>query len=213
LTIAPSNQALPLGVEARRSPTWMCCHSGWMRVSLGIPPWSRRSQLYQPARSQSICTSHGQTWDGGASIVAAIVAPRLPPGTRCAPGWGAATSASVARQRRSLGRSNAPYPPAAVSPTRSARSCRPVISAAHPGGCALGSGTIRAGRAGNYSIQMAVLRCGLLLTWAGSAARLSSATGLAWARRLGRVVRPCRTARCYGWHQSAGLERSRHDCC
>jgi integrase len=42
---------------------------------------SSPSQLYQPARSHPICTNQDHTVDGGASIVTAIVPPRLPPGS------------------------------------------------------------------------------------------------------------------------------------
>jgi hypothetical protein len=47
---------------------------------------SRRSQLYQPARSAPVCTSQRHTLAGGASIVTAMVALRSPPGMRSAPG-------------------------------------------------------------------------------------------------------------------------------
>ena len=84
---------------------------GWIPSALGRPPLSSRSQLYQPARSQPICTSHDHTVDGGASIVTAIVPPRLLDGISSAPGNGAATSSSVAPQRRHLGHMNPRYRP------------------------------------------------------------------------------------------------------
>jgi carotenoid cleavage dioxygenase-like enzyme len=91
---------------------------------------------------------------------------------------------------------------------------RSVMSAAYPGGGALRSGTIRAGERGTTHYRRRSCGAGLLLTCAGSAARLSPARwSRGGARRLGRVVRPCRSARFDGRHQSAGLEGSRHDCC
>jgi hypothetical protein len=74
-----------------------------MRSVLRRPKLSSRSQLYQPPRSTPNCTSHGHTRAGGASIVTAIVALRVPPGTSSAPGNGRRTSSSVAPQRSSRG--------------------------------------------------------------------------------------------------------------
>jgi hypothetical protein len=73
-----------LGVAERGAA--IPCHSGWIRSALRLPKLSSQSQLYQPARLAPICTSHGQTWAGGASTVAGIVAVRFPPETRSAPG-------------------------------------------------------------------------------------------------------------------------------
>jgi hypothetical protein len=75
-----------------------------MRSALRRLKSSSRSQLYQPARSTPICTSHGHTREGGASIVTAIVALRVAPGIRSAPGNARRTSSSVAPQRSSRGR-------------------------------------------------------------------------------------------------------------
>ena len=74
------------GFAAKRSPTEISCHSGWIRSALRRPKLSSRSQLYQPARSVPICTSHGHTRAGGASIVVAIVALRGRPESNPRPG-------------------------------------------------------------------------------------------------------------------------------
>ena len=51
---ATSHHMLPDGVAMNRSPTEICCHSGWMRSALRRPKLSSRSQLYQPPRSVPI---------------------------------------------------------------------------------------------------------------------------------------------------------------
>jgi hypothetical protein len=80
-------------------------------LPLRMDPWelwrpklSSRSQLYQPARSTPIWTSQGHTAEGGASIVTAFVALRVPWSMMSAPGNGRRSSSSVAPQRSSLGR-------------------------------------------------------------------------------------------------------------
>lgn len=79
-------RSLPSGFAVKGSPTEISCHSGWILSALRRPKLSSRSHLYQPPRSTPICTSHGQTCEGAASIVTAIVAVRSPPGMSSAPG-------------------------------------------------------------------------------------------------------------------------------
>src|SRR5271157_3632572 len=95
-----------------------------MGSALWCPKLSRWSQLYQPPRSAPICTSQGHTCDGGASIVTAIVALRVPPGMSSAVRYGLFTSSSVAPQRSMYGRSTARYPTVsrAISGTETHRS-------------------------------------------------------------------------------------------
>jgi hypothetical protein len=56
-------------------PTPMSCSSGMMRTAAGpLAGNNNRSThraVYQPPRPHPICTSHGQTAAGGASIVIA----------------------------------------------------------------------------------------------------------------------------------------------
>ena len=58
-----------------KSPTWMSCNSGMIRLALGQlrgnSSLSTQRAVYQPARCQPICTSHGQTRSAGTSMVRA----------------------------------------------------------------------------------------------------------------------------------------------
>ena len=68
------------------SPRARSCHSGWTSVALGRPPLSRRSQEYPAAPvTAHLHQPRPDLLQGGAAIVTAIVAARLPSGTRSAP--------------------------------------------------------------------------------------------------------------------------------
>ena len=68
--------------------------TGIVQVIPGVPP----------TRSQPICTNHGQTCSGGASIDTAMAPDLSPSGTNSAPGNGPLVSSSVAPHRTSRGR-------------------------------------------------------------------------------------------------------------
>ena len=96
-TMSPhSVSGAPSGMK---SPTWMFCSSGMIRFALGQfsgnSSWSTQRAVYQPARCQPICTSHGQTLSGGASMSMAWLVTTCGLGTMSSPGRSSARSAGT----------------------------------------------------------------------------------------------------------------------
>src|SRR5688572_29650084 len=63
-----------IGTHCPIASAWNC---GMIVVALGRARLSRRSLLYQPARRQPTCTSHGQTASGEALMSMALVDRKL----------------------------------------------------------------------------------------------------------------------------------------
>lgn len=80
-------------------PTEMSCSSGTMRSALGPlagnSNWSTHLVVYQAPRPQPICSNHGHTAAGGASIVIAWSVWTMAAGIRSSPGSAVSLSAAV----------------------------------------------------------------------------------------------------------------------
>ena len=97
-TAATTNASLAPGTAGMMSPGTTVWNAGTMLVALCLPPLSMASQLYQPARSLPICTIHGHTRSGGASMVMAWVDVKMASGIIASTGSGQRRSRMVAKQ-------------------------------------------------------------------------------------------------------------------